>query len=175
MDIRSALAQIATALGEGADASSLTCMQVVARAAIIFFASLVIVRIADKRFFAKKTAFDVILGFILASMLARAINGSERLVPTIAAGVVLALLHQLLGWLACRSRTLGGWIKGHSQTLIEDGEVDRTRLRKHHIADDDLVEDLRLKGVERPEEVKLARLERSGEVSVIKRAGKAAG
>ena len=33
------------------------------------------VRLGDKRFLSKKTAFDAILGFILASMLARAVNG----------------------------------------------------------------------------------------------------
>lgn len=127
-----------------------------------------IIRIADKRFFAKKTAFDVLLGLVLASMLARAINGSEQLGPSIAAGFTLALLHRLLGFFACRSPQFGGVIKGHSQTLVEEGKVNHTIMREHHIGDDDLLEELRLNGVEKPVEVKLARLERSGEISVIK-------
>ena len=155
--------------GVGADAQQLTALQVLLRAVLIFFATLCIVRIADKRFFAKKTAFDFILGFILASMMARAINGSEQLGPTIVAGFALALLHRGLGWLACRWPQIGGWIKGHSQTLIEDGRVDRDALRKHHMGEDDLLEELRLNGVETPTEAKLARLERTGEISVIER------
>src|ERR1700710_969745 len=90
------------ALGIGVEAQYLTILQVVLRAVVVFFASLLIVRVADKRFFAKKTAFDVILGLILASMLARAINGSEQLGPTLSAGFALAFLHRLLGWLACK-------------------------------------------------------------------------
>jgi uncharacterized membrane protein YcaP (DUF421 family) len=156
-------------LGTGVEASHLTIGQVSLRAFIIFFATLVIVRFADKRFFAKKTAFDLILGFILASMMARAINGSEQLVPTIVAGMLLALLHRFLGMLACRWPGIGEWIKGSSQTLIREGEVDHRTLRKHHFGEDDLLEELRLNGVERPEEVKLARLERSGEISVVKK------
>jgi uncharacterized membrane protein YcaP (DUF421 family) len=39
----------------------------------------------------------------------------------------------------------------------------------HHLAHDDLEEELRLNGVEKVEQVKLARLERSGEISVIKK------
>jgi uncharacterized membrane protein YcaP (DUF421 family) len=158
-----------SAFGVGAEAQHLTIAQVALRAVVIFAAALWIVRVADKRFFAKKTAFDLILGLILASMMARAINGSEQLGPTIVAGFVLALLHRGLGELACIWPTFGGWIKGHSQTLVSNGQVDEAELRKHHISRDDLDEELRLNGVETPDEVKIARLERSGEISAIKK------
>jgi uncharacterized membrane protein YcaP (DUF421 family) len=161
--------ELSDLLGVGVEASRLTIGQVSLRAIVIFFATLFIVRIANKRFFAKKTAFDIILAFILASMMARAVNGSEQLAPTIVAGLVLALLHRLLGFMACRWPQLGEWIKGSSQTVIKDGKVDREALRKHHFGDDDLLEELRLNGVDAPDEVKLARLERSGEVSVVKK------
>ena len=157
------------AFGVGRQAQDLTMVQVVLRAVLIFFAALCIVRVADKRFFARKTAFDVVLGFILASTLARAINGSEQLGPTIAAGFALALLHRFLGFLSCVYPRFGGLIKGHSQNLITDGRVDEKRAREHHISDDDLAEELRLKGLERAGEAKSARLERSGEISVLKR------
>ena len=156
--------------GEGLPSTQLSYGQVVLRAVAVFFAALVIVRIANKRFFAKKTAFDFILGLILASMMARAINGTERLGPTILAGFVLALLHRGLGWLACRWPVLGGWVKGSSQTLVEDGQVNREMMHHHHIGEDDLAEELRLQGVQHASEVHLARLERSGEISVIRRA-----
>jgi len=153
--------------GVGVEAQHLTVTQVLLRAVLVFVATLAIVRFADKRFFAKKTAFDIILGFILASMMARTINGSEQLGPTIAAGFLLALLHRLLGFLACRWRWLGGLIKGSTQTLIEDGKIRRRQLDEHHLSDDDLLEELRIKGVESPDKAKLATLERSGEISVI--------
>ena len=160
---------IESAFGAGLAPGQFTIAQVLLRAVLIFFATLVIVRVADKRFFAKKTAFDLILGFILASMMARAINGAEPMLPTIAAGLLLAYLHRLLAWLSCRWPALSPWIKGLSQNLIEDGEVNREAMRKHHFGEDDLAEDLRLKGVTEPGQVKLACLERSGEVSVVKR------
>src|SRR5947207_1253725 len=127
-----------SAFGADQQAQDLTIVQVLLRAVLIFFAALCIVRIGDKRFFAKKTAFDVILGLILASMLARAINGSEQLGPTIVAGFALALLHRFLAYLSCAYPGFGGLIKGHSQTLITDGSIDERRAREHHISDDDL-------------------------------------
>jgi uncharacterized membrane protein YcaP (DUF421 family) len=50
-----------TALGVGVEAQHLTLLQVALQAVVVFFASICIVRVAAKRFFAKKTAFDFIL------------------------------------------------------------------------------------------------------------------
>ena len=161
-----------SAFGAGLDAQHLTMAQVALRAVLVFMAALVMVRMANKRFFAKKTAFDVILGLILASMLARAINGSEQLGPTIAGGFVLVLLHRVLGFLACRWHWVGNLVKGHSETLVEDSRADHAVMEKHHISEEDLAEDLRLSGVEELSKVKLARLERSGQISVVKRSGR---
>jgi uncharacterized membrane protein YcaP (DUF421 family) len=157
------------AFGAGLPPNHYTGAQVALRAILIFFATLVIVRVANKRFFAKKTAFDFILGLILASMMARAINGAEPLIPTIAAGFLLAFLHRWMAWLSCHYPKVGQLIKGNSQTLVENGEVNEETMERHHIGPDDLAEELRLQGVMRPSQVQLARLERSGEVSVVKK------
>ncbi len=138
------------------------------RALIVFSSALVMVRIAHKRFFAKKNAFDVILALILASMLARPINGPEALFPSIAAGFVLVILHRVLSSLAFKSSGVDDAIKGHSNLLIKDGILQEETLKIHTVTQADLEEQLRLKGVERIEEVKLAILERSGEISVIR-------
>jgi uncharacterized membrane protein YcaP (DUF421 family) len=47
--------------------------------------------------------------------------------------------------------------------------VDHQKAAAHHISADDLAEELRLEGVEDAGIVKSARLERSGEISVIKK------
>ena len=52
--------------------------------------------------------------------------------------------------------------------MIKNGRVDRTALRDAHMSTDDLAEDLRLEGIANPDDVKEARLERSGRLSVIK-------
>jgi uncharacterized membrane protein YcaP (DUF421 family) len=153
--------------GEGVEAQHLTVGQVLLRAVVVFFATLIIVRFANKRFFARKTAFDIILGFILGSIMARAVNGSEQLIPTIVAGFALAILHRLLGYLACRWKWFGDLIKGSTQTLVEAGNVHQREMTQHHITNEDLLEELRLKGVERPADAKFAILERSGEISVV--------
>src|SRR5205823_3546386 len=94
-------------IGSELEPRDLTFFQVSLRGLLVFITSLIIVRLADKRFFAKKAAFDVILGFILASMLARAVNGSAPFFPTLGGGFVLVGLHRLLGAIAFRYHRFG--------------------------------------------------------------------
>jgi len=70
-------------LGLGVQPQNLNFFQISLRGIIVFIAALVMLRLGDKRFLSKRSAFDVVLGFILASMLARAVNGSSAFFPTI--------------------------------------------------------------------------------------------
>jgi uncharacterized membrane protein YcaP (DUF421 family) len=139
------------------------------RALIIFAASLAMVRIAHKRFFAKKNAFDVMLTFLLASMLARPINDTCPLLATIAAGFLLIFLHRVLYALELRHPVLGGLLKGHDCEIIRHGKLLSDVLNKHALSHHDVAEQLRLKGVAEISAVESAVLERSGEISVIRR------
>ena len=63
-------------MGLGADAKDLTLLQLVLRAIVVFITMYFMIRIAGRRFMAQKNVFDVVLAFLVASLLARAINGS---------------------------------------------------------------------------------------------------
>jgi uncharacterized membrane protein YcaP (DUF421 family) len=130
----------------------------------------VMVRLGDKRFLSKKSAFDAILGFILASMLARAVNGSAAFWPTLAGGFVLVGLHRLIAFSSRRWYRFGVLVKGSSDLVIRDGKVIQAGMHKNDLSKDDLLEDLRLNGqVSEPGEVKIAYAERNGEISVVPR------
>src|SRR4051812_30956059 len=83
-------------LGLGLEARDLNSIQVSLRGLVVFVCAILIVRLGDKRFLSHKTVFDAVLGFILASMLSRAINGSAAFVPTIVCGLVLVVAHRIL-------------------------------------------------------------------------------
>lgn len=158
------------ALGLGLEPKNLTLGNMVLRGAIVFAAALTMVRIGDKRFFSRKSAFDVILGFILASVLSRGINGSAPLFQTLGTGFALVWLHRLLGLTARRWHAFGQLIKGHSDKVIEHGQLVQAALRKNHLSERDVLEDLRLNGsVNDISEVEEAWMERNGDISVIKK------
>ena len=159
-------------LGLDSEPKDLTFLQISLRGIIVFIASLTMVRIADKRFLAKLSAFDAILGFILASMLARAVNGSAAFFPTLGAGFVVVLFHRLLATMAFRWDWFSGLIKGEADVLVEDGQKKAASMRRNNITDADLLEELRLNGqVTELAEVKMATIERSGEISVVPEKG----
>jgi len=161
-------------VGLGVAPGDLNWLQMTLRAVVVFAAGLVMVRFAAKRFFARKSAFDLVLSFVLASMLARAINGSAPLFPTIGAGFVLVAVHRLLAIGAAHWHWLSWLIKGREKIMIENGAVDWPMVHRQHFSEGDLLEELRLRSCSSPAEVQVARLERSGEVSVIKNRSPAA-
>jgi uncharacterized membrane protein YcaP (DUF421 family) len=156
------------ALGLGLDDKDIGVAQMGLRAAVVYLATVLMVRIGKKRFMGRATAFDVILGIMLGSIVSRAITGNAPFAGALAAALVLVLMHSVFSWTAVRWHGFGTLIKGRSRTLIRDGDIDAPALRKAHMTDKDLWEDLRGEGVSRLEEVAEARLERSGKFSVVK-------
>ena len=165
------IATLDALLGLGREAASLTFLQISLRGVIVFIAALVIVRCGDRRFLSQKTAFDAVLGFILASMLARAVNGTAAFFPTLGAGLVLVVLHRLLAYWSRRSHAVGLLIKGRSDVIVKDGVLDDAAARRNRLSAHDVLEDVRLNGnVAEIRDVLLAVLERNGQISVVRRA-----
>jgi uncharacterized membrane protein YcaP (DUF421 family) len=164
-------ANLEALLGLGREATGLTFLQVSLRGAVVFIAALVIVRCGDRRFLSQKTAFDAVLGFILASMLARAVNGTAAFFPTIGGGFVLVVLHRTLAFWSRRSHAVGLLIKGRSDVIVRDGALDDGAAQRNRLSEHDVLEDLRLNGnVTEIRDVVLAVLERNGQISVVRRA-----
>jgi uncharacterized membrane protein YcaP (DUF421 family) len=156
-------------LGLQAQAKDLTFLQISLRAVMVFIVALVMVRLGDRRFLSKKTAFDAILGFILASMLARAVNGTVSFFPTLGGGFVLVGLHRVMAYLARDSHRFGNLVKGRSDPVIKGGVVLAQAMRRNNLSEHDLQEDLRLNGnVQDPQKVQAAYYERNGQITVVK-------
>src|ERR1043165_8139716 len=101
---------VETLLGLKLEPKDLSFWQISLRGLIVLIVALVMVRLADKRFLSKKSAFDAILGFILASMLARAVNGSAAFWPTLGGGFILVGLHRLIALLSRRWHAFGALV-----------------------------------------------------------------
>ncbi|MGQ4646293.1 YetF domain-containing protein [Lyngbya aestuarii] len=151
------------------DAQQPNLWQMGLRAAIIYVTAVAMVRlVGDRRFIGKYAALDVLLGVILGSTLSRAINGSAPFFATLGAALVLVLMHWLFAAVACQYDRFDTLIKGHSRVLVRDGQINDHALRKSHITYKDLEATLRSVGkLTELTQVKIARLERSGQISII--------
>lgn len=155
-------------LALGLDADSPSAWQMGLRAVLIYLAAIVLVRLGEKRFLGKYTALDVILGFMLGSILSRAINGSAGFFETLVGALVLVALHWLFAYIAFHSDRFGSLVKGSTRVLIRDGEIKWDAMQSSHISREDLLGALRANArIEDPAAVKVAYLERSGDISAI--------
>ena len=157
-------------IGPDGQPKELTLLQLCVRAFIIFILGLAMVRVGDRRSLSEKTGFDTLFLVLIGAVLARAINGSAAFLTTIGCAFFLMLVHRIFAFIACRSHGFGKLIKGEDVRLVTDGKVDWKNMKKHLVSKHDLEEDLRLSAAtEDLEKIKAARLERSGDISFIKK------
>jgi len=157
-------------LGLGVEPKDLTFIQISLRGIVVFLVTLTTMRLGHKRSLSRKTPFDAVLLVILAAVLSRAINGSAAFFATLGGGVVLVVLHRLFAHLAYYSHGFGILVKGRPDTIVHDGECDFRMMRRNHISMHDLEEDMRLGAhIDDLSRVILARVERSGDISFIKK------
>ena len=151
----------------GLNAQQLNFWQMGLRAAIIYLAALIMVRMAgDRRFIGKYAAFDVILSIIFGSTLSRAINGTSAFFETIFAGFVLVGMHWLFSAIAFHSTKLESFIKGRSRLIIKNGKLCQKTMQSCHITKEDLTFTLRIQcQTDELERVENAYLERNGDIS----------
>jgi uncharacterized membrane protein YcaP (DUF421 family) len=153
--------------GVGLDARSLNPLQGGLRALLAYAFALLLLRLSRNRSLAKHTGFDVVLAFVLGSVLSRGINGPSSISVAFAASAVLVGLHQLFARASSRSPRFERLIDGHSEPVVHEGKVLEDALRRRLVSYNDLCEALRLKGFKSPSQAEEARVERNGEISVI--------
>ncbi len=157
-------------LGPDGKPNELTLAHVSVRSLVIFIVGIALVRIGDRRSLSEKTAFDAIFIVLIGSMLSRAINGTGPFFMTIASGVALMLIHRGCAFGACKWHSFGKLLKGQAITVVRNGEVDWRELNRALVSKHDFEEDLRLDGkTDDVGTIQLARLERSGDISFIKK------
>ena len=157
-------------LGLGAEPKDLTFIQISLRGIIVFIATLAMIRLGHKRSLARKTAFDAVLIVVLASVLARAINGSAAFFPTLGGSFVIVLLHRFVAFIANRWHPFGRVIKGEPHVILRNGRLDHAAMRRNHVSEHDFEEDMRLSAkTEDRSKLEIARVERSGDISFIKK------
>jgi len=158
-----------TFFGIGIEGNEMAIPQMAARGAFVYFALIAVMRLGKKRFLGDATVFDAVLSVMIGSIGGRIVTGGAPLLPGLASITVFVFLHWICSWLGVRSPTFASLIKGTSDPIVKNGKVNREEMRRAHMGDDDLKQDLRNEGVSDSRDVKEARLERSGKLSVIKK------
>lgn len=154
----------------GPDTEPLTYAHIAVRSFIVYVVAIILTRISKKRFLAKPSVYDLVLLLIFGAVISRAITGGVPFFATLFSATMLMLLYNFFSYITFYSTKLGALIKGRAVVLVKDGHVQWENLRITQITERDLMAALRRNGrVTDPGQVKLAILERNGEISVVRR------
>ena len=152
-----------TLFGSGTD---LTIAQMAFRGAAVFVLTLLLLRVSGRRSFGQHRAFDTCTLVLLGSILSRAVVGASPFWPTMAAGMVIVLLHRLIAIASFHWPWFESLVSGDKRELLKEGVRDAEQMRRGLITHRDLDEAVRHKTGDEQSPLSRAVLERDGTVSL---------
>lgn len=149
--------------------ANLGIWEFVARAALVYFAIMVLIRLSGKRTVGEFTPFDLFVVILIGESTQGALTGGdESVVGALVVSATLIALNYLVGFASTRSKLIDKLVEGEAVLLMRDGKVLAGALKRNNIPDSDLDEALRAEGIEERSEVRRAFLETDGTISVLK-------
>jgi uncharacterized membrane protein YcaP (DUF421 family) len=148
---------------------SIGLAEVMMRGTLMYLALFIILRFIGRRQAGHFGPADLLVIVLIADA---AQNGLGKDYQSVTEGIVLVMTivgwEYLLDWLAWRFPRVRPYLKPPALTLVKDGRLIKSALRKEMISEDELEGQLREQGVEDVTSVSLARLEGDGRLSVVK-------
>jgi uncharacterized membrane protein YcaP (DUF421 family) len=143
-------------------------MDLVIRAAVIFFFIFLITRIAGRRQMSELEPFDVILLVVLGDLVQQGITQSDESVTgTLIVISTITLLSVAVGWVSFRFAPIRVITEGEPIILIHDGTLIERNLRRQRLTRGDLEEEARKQQLSSLDQIRWAILEDGGQISII--------
>jgi uncharacterized membrane protein YcaP (DUF421 family) len=143
-------------------------MDIVARAAIIFFVLLVMTRAVGRRELRSMEPFDIILLVVIGDLVQQGVTQSDySMTGAVTVMATIALLTVAMSYLSYRFRRLRPVLEGEPLVLLQDGQPIERNLRRERITIDELRAAAREQQLASLDRVRLAILETSGRITFI--------
>ena len=138
------------------------------RVSIMYVYALALLRISGKQSVSHLTALDFIVTLIIGDIFDDVFWAEVPIVQGMVAFASITLVHFLVTYAASRNRLIHQIICSPPRLVIQNGKLLQENLRRERMSPETTQFELRLNGEEHPRDVKEARLEPTGQVSVLK-------
>ena len=142
---------------------------IVFRVSVMYLYALLLVRISGKQTLGQLTPMDFIVTLIIGDLFDDIFWVEVPIVQGMVGFATIILVHILVTFVTSRNKSIYWMLASPARALVEQGRLVQKSLQLERIRPEDVQFELRLKGEEHMREVEKARLEPSGQVSVIKR------
>lgn len=140
---------------------------VVIRSTISFFILLLFVRLMGKQQVAQLTFFDYIVGITIGSIASTlSVQINESLLSTLAGMATWTLLAIAVAFLSMHSSLILTLVNGRSTIVVKNGKIQEANLKRIRISLEELMSELRTKGIFNMADVEFAIFESGGKFSV---------
>ena len=158
---------ISALFGLGLSSESLGVVHLITRITFIYFAGIILFRI-NRQFMSIVTPFNYILNFTLGSVLAEAVTGTVPFFSVLIMVLFIMFLNFLISCMNYVSKPFEKFIKGWEETLVLDGKIQWSEMRKNLVTKDELMESLHLQtNCDDLSQVHKAIFENSGRISFV--------
>lgn len=135
---------------------------------LLYFFIIIMYRIMGKKEVGELGIGDLIVTVLIAELAALSIENTETsILVSIVPIIVLVLCEMAISFISLKSESIRNFIDGKPSVIIKNGKVNFTMMTKLRYTLDDLITQLREKGIKSLEEVDYAVLENSGTLSVF--------
>ncbi len=149
--------------------------ELVVRTAVVYVFLIALLRLTGKRQVGQLAPIDLILLLVLSNAVQNAMTGGDNsLLGGLIAAAVLVGLNFGLSALTFRNRRFENMIEGHPEIIVHNGKVLQAAMTRTKLTHRELNAAIREAGCASIDDVKLAVLENTGDISVIARAPKPA-
>jgi len=148
-------------------------MDVVIRAALMYFFLLFLTRVVGRRELSSLEPFDLILLIVLGDLIQQGVTQSDYSFTglMLAAGTI-AIMQTSVSWIGYRSPGKAGLVlEGEPIVIVQDGKCLEQNAKRERINPAEVLEAARKNGIGSLDEVEWGILEPSGEMTFIKRSG----
>ena len=145
-------------------------MDLVIRAAVIFFFVFMVTRVVGRRQLSQMEPFDLILLVVVGDLVQQSVTQSDESVTGALIVIsTIALLSVALSWVSFRFRRLRLVTEGEPIVLVQDGQTNERNMRRERITREDIEEEARQSQISSIADLRWAILENDGNISCIPR------
>jgi uncharacterized membrane protein YcaP (DUF421 family) len=145
-------------------------MEVVLRATVMFAVVFLLLRMMGKREIGQMTPLDFVTIVVMGDLIQQGITHNDFSVTGATLAIsTFAFWTLVLGWAGFLHPSAEKLLEGQARVLVRDGKVLENALRRDRLTYSELETEMRMAGIARVEEVRLAVLEPLGKISFIKK------
>lgn len=146
-----------------------TFLSLLVRVSVMYLVGLTMIRLSGKQTISELSTMDFVVATILGDAFDTVVFGEAPIIQGVVYFVTISLIHFIVRWMASRSLVVHRMTASPPTTMIENGMIVPDGLRRERTRIETLLGELRLQGEDRLEEVKEARLEENGQLSVLRK------